>query len=119
VILPGPFMTEEELTQAVASLEARAEVAERNGLPRTARSWRDAIENMRGRTGGEEQGHPLTTTNLTNKISACQQRSAIESRRLIVPIAGQEPAFQRLADSPFHLCARWYHRHHHLILLAF
>ena len=49
MILPGPFMTEEELKQAVTSLEARAEIAERNGLPKTAKSWRDAIENMRGR----------------------------------------------------------------------
>jgi hypothetical protein len=49
VILPGPFMTEEELTQAIASLEARAEAAERNGLPKTAKTWRDAVENLRPR----------------------------------------------------------------------
>ena len=46
MILPGPFMTEAALRQTIASLEARAEAAERNGLPRTARSWRDAIENL-------------------------------------------------------------------------
>jgi hypothetical protein len=40
-------MTEAELVQAVASLEARAELAERNGLPKTAKSWRDTVENMR------------------------------------------------------------------------
>jgi hypothetical protein len=32
VILSGPFLTEAELAQAIASLEARAELAERNGL---------------------------------------------------------------------------------------
>ena len=46
VILPGPFLTEEGLTRALASLQAKAELAERNGLPRTARSWRDAIKNL-------------------------------------------------------------------------
>jgi hypothetical protein len=46
VILSGPFLTEAELAQAIASLEARAELAERNGLSRTARSWRDAIKNL-------------------------------------------------------------------------
>jgi hypothetical protein len=50
-ILPGPFMTEEELKQAIAALEARAKAAQRNSLPKTAKSWRDAIENMRGRVG--------------------------------------------------------------------
>jgi hypothetical protein len=49
VILPGPFMTEAELIQAIASLEAKAELAERNGLLRTAQSWRERIENMRPR----------------------------------------------------------------------
>jgi hypothetical protein len=46
VILPGPFLTEDALKQAIASLEARAEEAERNCLPKTAKSWRDAIENL-------------------------------------------------------------------------
>ena len=49
VILPGPFLTEDELKQAVASLESRARAAERNGLPKTAKSWRDAVENLRPR----------------------------------------------------------------------
>jgi hypothetical protein len=40
VILPGPFMTEEALKQAIASLEARAEAAERNGLPDLRRQHR-------------------------------------------------------------------------------
>jgi hypothetical protein len=50
VILSGPFMTEAELTKAIASLEIKAALAKCNGLPRTARSWRDAIENLRART---------------------------------------------------------------------
>jgi hypothetical protein len=37
VILPGPFLTEDALKQAIASLQARAELAERNGLPAMAR----------------------------------------------------------------------------------
>jgi hypothetical protein len=40
VILPGPFMTEEALKQAIASLEARAEAAKRNGLPDLRRQHR-------------------------------------------------------------------------------
>jgi hypothetical protein len=47
VILPGPFLDEEALKQAIASFEARAEAAERNGLPKTAKSWRDAVDNLR------------------------------------------------------------------------
>lgn len=47
MILPGPFMAGEELKQAIASLEARANAAERNGLPKTAKSWRDAVDNLR------------------------------------------------------------------------
>ena len=49
MILPGPFMTEDALGGAIASLEARAKAAERNGLPKTAKSWRDAVENLRPR----------------------------------------------------------------------
>jgi len=56
MILSGPFLTEEELTQAIASLEARAEAAERNGLPKTAKSWRDTVENMRVQGQHERAG---------------------------------------------------------------
>jgi len=39
-------MTQEERAHAVASLEARAEVAERAGLPETAKSWHTAIKTL-------------------------------------------------------------------------
>jgi hypothetical protein len=46
IITTGRTMTENELAQVIAVLEARAVLSERNGLPRTARSWRTMIENL-------------------------------------------------------------------------
>jgi hypothetical protein len=57
MILSGPFLSEEELARAIASLEARAELAEHNGLPRTARGWREAVENLRQR----DDARPIAT----------------------------------------------------------
>jgi GH15 family glucan-1,4-alpha-glucosidase len=45
-ITTGRTMTENELAQVIAGLEARAVLAEHNGLPKTARSWRAVIENL-------------------------------------------------------------------------
>ena len=39
-------MTFEEWRNAVADLEARAVLAERAGLPRTARGWRERVANL-------------------------------------------------------------------------
>lgn len=46
IITTGRTMTEEELAQVIAALEARAMLAEHNGLPKTARSWRTMIGNL-------------------------------------------------------------------------
>jgi hypothetical protein len=32
--------------QAIANLNARAQMAEKNGLPKTAKSWRDMVKNL-------------------------------------------------------------------------
>jgi CubicO group peptidase (beta-lactamase class C family) len=45
-ITTGRIMTWDEWVQAAEHLEARAKLAEQNGLPRTARSWRTVIENL-------------------------------------------------------------------------
>jgi hypothetical protein len=51
VLLPdittGRQLTWDEWVKAVEDLEARAELAERNGLHSTAKSWRDMIANLR------------------------------------------------------------------------
>ena len=39
-------MSSHEWAKAMGDLKARAALAERAGLPKTAKSWRDAIENM-------------------------------------------------------------------------
>jgi hypothetical protein len=47
VVTTGRFYTTEaEYDAAVASLEARAALAEANGLRSTARSWRDRAANL-------------------------------------------------------------------------
>jgi hypothetical protein len=46
IITTGRTMTEDELTRVIAALETRAVLAEHNGLPKTARSWRTMIENL-------------------------------------------------------------------------
>jgi hypothetical protein len=48
MILSRLPMTKKERTRALASLEARAEVAERNNLPETAKAWRALAKYMRG-----------------------------------------------------------------------
>jgi GH15 family glucan-1,4-alpha-glucosidase len=45
-ILSGHVMTKDEKAQILASLEARAKLAEENGLPKTAKYWREAAENF-------------------------------------------------------------------------
>ena len=45
-ITTGRTMAWDEWVKAVDYLEARAKLAEQNGLPKTAKSWRTAIENL-------------------------------------------------------------------------
>jgi hypothetical protein len=48
-----------EWAKAMEDLKARAALAERAGLPKTAQSWRDAIENMaRRRLSDGNLGRP-------------------------------------------------------------
>jgi hypothetical protein len=45
-VTTGPTMTWEEWCGSVAALEAKARLAEQNGLPATAKSWRSTVENL-------------------------------------------------------------------------
>jgi hypothetical protein len=46
IITTGRTMSSYEWAKAMEDLEARAALAERAGLPKSAKSWRDAIDNM-------------------------------------------------------------------------
>ena len=48
-------MTWDEWVKAVENLEARAKLAEKCGLPQTARSWRTVIENLQVGVSGTFQ----------------------------------------------------------------
>jgi hypothetical protein len=48
-ITTGHPMPWDEWVTTVDYLEARARLAEQNGLPKTAKSWRTAIENLQVR----------------------------------------------------------------------
>jgi hypothetical protein len=47
IITTGRVLSWDEWVKAVEELEARAELAERNGLHSTARSWREQIKNLK------------------------------------------------------------------------
>jgi hypothetical protein len=42
----GHLLSENEKAHILTALEAKAVLAERNGLPKTAEHWRKAIENV-------------------------------------------------------------------------
>jgi hypothetical protein len=42
----GRRLDPEELRQAIANLDARAQMAEKNGLTKTAKSWRDMVKTL-------------------------------------------------------------------------
>jgi hypothetical protein len=46
IITTGKSLSWDEWVRAVEQLEARAELAERNGLRHTAQSWRNTITNL-------------------------------------------------------------------------
>jgi hypothetical protein len=46
-------MTEAEKDRQLRLLLARADIAEKNGLPQTARSWRDYVANVAARPASE------------------------------------------------------------------
>jgi hypothetical protein len=46
-VTSGHPMAPEEKQRALAYLGGQATMAEQNALPRTAKSWRDAAENLR------------------------------------------------------------------------
>jgi hypothetical protein len=77
VILPGPFLDEEALKQAIASFEARAEAAERNGLPKTAKSWRDAVDNLRAGVAMQRIGANVLKASVTNSTEPMRLTCAI------------------------------------------
>jgi hypothetical protein len=58
MILSGRVMGKDETAQILASLEARAELAEENGLPRTAKCWREAATNL-NRAAGSADCHRI------------------------------------------------------------
>ena len=43
------IMSKDELARAVAASEAKAEMAERNGLPKTAKAWLALADTLRTR----------------------------------------------------------------------
>ena len=47
IITGAQTLTWDQWCRAVEDLEARAAAAERSGLPRTAKSWRERIANLR------------------------------------------------------------------------
>jgi hypothetical protein len=51
-ITTGLTVTWEEWCRLTTALEAKAQLAEQNGLPATAKSWRSTIENLHLRGSG-------------------------------------------------------------------
>jgi hypothetical protein len=70
IITAGRTLTWVAWVKAVEQLEARAELAERNGLPRTARSWRDMIAGL-ARTRSVARGYTAVTPRL-HRVAAQQ-----------------------------------------------
>ena len=49
IVIRGRSLSWDEWVKAVEELEAKAELAERKGLTKTAQSWRDMIANLHPR----------------------------------------------------------------------
>jgi hypothetical protein len=47
IITAGSLLSADSRVRAIEALEAKAALADRNGLHRTARSWRDMATNLR------------------------------------------------------------------------
>ena len=54
LIVTGRLLSWDEWVKAVEQLKAKAELAERKGLTKTAQSWRDMIVNLHPRIERDE-----------------------------------------------------------------